>query len=220
MTPSETMHFFTFVLVGSSYITSNMMFSMIDRSARAPVFNSIALAAIARTASEVNFSSSYSAARAALLDAWRFYRGRRDWLATYFCQPIYETWLAEAVSLGRVAAPGFFADPAIRKAWCDAEWVGDGPGSIDPLKEVSAAEKRIALGVSTVSRESVAYDGVDWRIKHKQRIVEVEERRAAGLEAELPGSSPPGPLDPGADPNADPNADPGADPSQDIPPRQ
>lgn len=163
-----------------------------------------------------HFSSSYSAARAALLDAWRFYRGRRDWLATYFCQPIYETWLAEAVSLGRVAAPGFFADPAIRKAWCDAEWVGDGPGSIDPLKEVSAAEKRIALGVSTVSRESVAYDGVDWRIKHKQRIVEVEERRAAGLEAELPDSSPPGPLDPGADPNADP----GADPSQDIPPSQ
>ena len=33
---------------------------------------------------------SYSAARAAMNDAWRFFRTRRDWMATYFCQPVYE----------------------------------------------------------------------------------------------------------------------------------
>ncbi len=129
-----------------------------------------------------HFQSSYSAARAALLDAWRFFRCRRDWLAGNFCQPIYELWLEEAVALGRVRAPGFFADPAYRRAWCGAVWVGDGPGSIDPLKEVDAAKQRIDEGISTRAAESILYDGVDWKIKHAQRVRETTARRDAGLE--------------------------------------
>lgn len=129
-----------------------------------------------------HFTASYSAARAALLDAWRFFRGRRDWLMTVFCQPVYELWLEEAVSLGRIRAPGFFADPAYRRAWCAAVWTGDGPGSIDPMKEVDAAEKRVELGTSTLAAESILHDGVDWETKHKQRVREVTARRAVGLE--------------------------------------
>lgn len=132
-----------------------------------------------------HFDASYSASRAALLDAWQFFRGRRDWLATNFCQPIFETWLAEAVSIGRVSAPGFFADPAIRKAWCGASWVGDGPGSIDPQKEVRAARERVELGISTVAAESILHDGVDWRVKHKQRVIEENARRQDGLVQEV-----------------------------------
>lgn len=128
-----------------------------------------------------HFTASYSAARAALLDAWRFFRGRRDWLATVFCQPIYEAWLEEAVAIGRVQAPGFFADPATRKAWSTAAWVGDGPGSIDPQKEVNAAEKRISLGISTIAAESILHDGIDWRVKHKQRATEERARVGDGL---------------------------------------
>lgn len=129
-----------------------------------------------------HFDASYSASRAALLDAWQFFRGRRDWLATYFCQPIYEAWLEEAVAIGRIVAPGFFADPAIRKAWCGASWVGDGPGSIDPAKEVAAAKERVDLGISTIAAESILHDGVDWRVKHKQRVVEQTARRTDGLD--------------------------------------
>jgi lambda family phage portal protein len=129
-----------------------------------------------------HFTASYSAARAALLDAWRFFRGRRDWLAGNFCQPIYELWLEEAVAIGRIDAPGFFADPVIRKAYSGAIWVGDGPGSIDPAKEVKAAENRIKLGISTVSAESILHDGVDWEGKHRQRSKEHAMRKAAGLE--------------------------------------
>lgn len=128
-----------------------------------------------------HFESSYSAARAALLDAWRFFRGRRDWLATVFCQPAYEAWLAEAVSRGRVIAPGFFSDAAVRKAWSKAIWIGDGPGSIDPQKEVAAAKERVEMGISTIAAESILHDGVDWRIKHKQRVVEETARRESGL---------------------------------------
>lgn len=129
-----------------------------------------------------HFTASYSAARAALLDAWRFFRGRRDWMSTTFCQPVYEAWLEEAVALGRVAAPGFFADPAIRRAWSCATWIGDGPGSIDPAKEVTAAGDRIALGISTRAAESILHDGVDWRVKHRQLVIEERAREKDGLD--------------------------------------
>jgi hypothetical protein len=136
-----------------------------------------------------HFTASYSAARAALLDAWKLFRGRRDWLATNFCQPVYEAWLEEAVAIGRVPAPGFYADPAIRRAWCAAVWTGDGPGSIDPAKEVVAAKERIALGISTRAAESILHDGIDWRVKHKQLVEEEERRREDGLTV-LPPAEP------------------------------
>jgi len=81
------------------------------------------------------------------------------------------------VAIGRIHAPGFFADPLIRKAYCGAEWVGDGPGSIDPLKEAMAAEKRIELEISTRAAESILHDGGDWEAKHRQRAKEERMRR-------------------------------------------
>lgn len=127
------------------------------------------------------FSTSYSAARASLLIAWRVFYKRRNFMASRFCQPIYEEFLAEAVGMGRLALPGFFSDPIVRQAWCNAEWAGDGPGSIDPQKEVGAAKERVQLGISTLDRESIAFDGVDWETKHRQQVKEYTARRDAGL---------------------------------------
>jgi lambda family phage portal protein len=108
------------------------------------------------------FNSSYSAARASLLQAWRAFRDRRDWFAHDFCQPVYETWLFEAVATGRIQAPGFFTDPVRRKLWSQAIWIGPSPGQIDPIKEVLAAEKRIQNGFSTHERETAELTGMDW----------------------------------------------------------
>jgi lambda family phage portal protein len=119
-----------------------------------------------------NFNASYSASRAALLKAHKTFALRRANAATCFCQPIYDLWLSEAILLGRVRAPGFFADPLYRKAWSGAEWIGDGPGSIDPQREIAAAKARVDLEVSTLESESVAYDGIPWSVKHKQRAKE------------------------------------------------
>lgn len=127
------------------------------------------------------FQSSYSAAKGALLTAWRFFYTYRDWLATNWCQPIYELWLADEVAEGRIAAPGFFADPVTRYAWCSATWVGDGPGSLDPMKEASAAKLRCEMGISTLHAESLLHDGVDWETKHAQALEEGAARKAAGL---------------------------------------
>lgn len=145
-----------------------------------------------------HFQSSYSAARAALLDAWRVFRIRRDWLASKLCQPVYEEWLADAVALGLVSAPGFFADPLTRAAWCGSKWSGDGPGAIDPEKEANAAAKRIETGLTTLSEEIVAYDGGDWEAKHRQLAVERAAREKDGLAAPVnqqpgsPGGAAPG----------------------------
>ena len=139
------------------------------------------------------FNASYSASRAALMDAWRTWKIERAWLARRFCQPIYEEWLADAVALGIVDAPGFFSDPFIRAAWCRTNWSGDGPGALDPMKEAMAAGKRMELGLSTLAEETVAYDGGDWELKHRQRAREVRDRVRDGLQApaEPPAMPPP-----------------------------
>ncbi|NMV37235.1 phage portal protein [Ralstonia insidiosa] len=128
-----------------------------------------------------HFTASYSAARAALLEAWRFYKSRRDWLASMFCQPIYEAWLEEAVALGRIDAPGFFDDPTIRGAYCGAIWVGDAPGQIDPLKEINAAKGRLELNITSHSDECVALTGADWDSTIERRAREDARMRELGL---------------------------------------
>lgn len=154
----------------------------------------------------MHFQSSYSAARAALLMAWKGFRSRRDKLATYLCQPVFELWLADEVAEGRISAPGFFKSEIVRAAWCSAVWTGDGPGSIDPQKEVDAAQKRVDLGISTKDAESIAYDGVAWRPKHIQRVKEINAEKAAGIYFPPPGAPAPSAAEaipPGADPAAD-----------------
>lgn len=105
------------------------------------------------------FNASYSASRAALLEAWKTFRMGRELLANAFCQPSYEMFLTEAVASGRIKAPGFFQDPIIRKAWCGADWNGPAPGMIDPVKEVNAAKMRVENGFSTREEETMGLTG-------------------------------------------------------------
>lgn len=136
----------------------------------------------------MHFQSSYTAARGAMLMAAKFWRRRRDRLITNICAPVHELWLSEEVAAGRIAAPGFFADPVIRAAWCAGVWTGDGPGSLDPQKEVSAAQARVDMEISTLDAESVAYDGVPWKVKHRQRTKEVAAQIADGTQVQRAGA--------------------------------
>ena len=119
-----------------------------------------------------HFSSSYSASRGALLEAWKMFRMRRKWFANDFCQPIYEEWLTEAVAKGRINAPGFFDDPVIRSAYTKSEWHGPSQGQIDPLREVTAATRRIDAGITTREREAAELTGTDFNVNHRQLVKE------------------------------------------------
>lgn len=119
------------------------------------------------------YESNYTAARAALLDFWRTVKVYRTRFNTGFNQPIYEQWLSEAVAAGRINAPGFFDDPAIRQAWCGCLWMGASMGHVDPLKEVNAAATRIANNITTQEQEAAEYNGNDWAANVRQRRKEI-----------------------------------------------
>ena len=127
------------------------------------------------------FNASYSASRAALMEAWEAFRMRRAWLVNQFCQPVYEMWLSEAVALGHVNAPGFFTDPAIRAAWCKCQWLGPVQGQLDPTKEVKADILAVQHGFKTHEQVTREYGGGDWNENMEQLKQEMETLKDAGL---------------------------------------
>lgn len=128
-----------------------------------------------------SFNKSYSASRAAFLMAWKFYSRRRAWMVNNFCQPIYIEFLREAVIIGRIKAPGFLQDPAIRAAYCQTEWNGPIMGQLDPLKEVTASAMMVEEDFSTRTAETRRLTGGDFSVNLPQRIREEKQRRDGGL---------------------------------------
>jgi lambda family phage portal protein len=121
--------------------------------------------------------TNYSSARAAMLEAWRYFTGRRRFMATKWCQPVYELWLEEAVNRGVIDAPDFYAN---YHAYTRAKWVGPGRGWVDPVKEAQAAKLRQEAGVSSLEIEA-AEQGLDWEEVLEQQAREQAKRRELGL---------------------------------------
>jgi lambda family phage portal protein len=109
-----------------------------------------------------SFNKSYSASRAALLEAWKAFRMRRAWFVSDFCKPVYEAWFSEAVARGRIDAPGFFDDALIRSAWLGSEWIGPSQGQLDPLKEANAHKVLIGECLETREQATVELGNGNW----------------------------------------------------------
>ncbi len=128
-----------------------------------------------------HFSSSYSASRAALLEAWKMFRTRRTVFAQKFTQPVYEALLTEAVLLGYLDAPGFIEDPMIRRAYCGASWNGPAQGQLNPVQETKAATMRVEEGFSTRTKEAAEMNGTDFDQNAKRAETETAQLHASGL---------------------------------------
>ena len=76
--------------------------------------------------------TNYSSARAALIEAWRFFNGRRSWIINYWAKPVFELWLEESVNRGLIEAPNFYEKKA---AWCRCKWIGPGRGWLTRLRK-------------------------------------------------------------------------------------
>lgn len=122
--------------------------------------------------------TNYSSARAALLEAWRTFRSRREKLAIYWAQPCYELWLEEAINLGLIEAPDFYQN---RAAYCRSKWIGPGRGWVDPVKEAQAAQIRMNAGISTLEAEC-AEQGLDWEEVLEQRARELKRMQELGID--------------------------------------
>ena len=124
------------------------------------------------------FGTSFSASRGALNEFWRVCQMYRDWLSEDFCQPVYEEWFSEAVAKGRINAPGYFTDPAIKKAYTNCNWNGPARTNLNPVDEVQAAVMRVNAGYSTAVEETAQMTGGDWNRNIKQRLIEAEKKKA------------------------------------------
>lgn len=123
------------------------------------------------------FNSSYSASRAALLEAWKAFKMYREWFTSDFCKPIYKIWLSEAVARGRISAPGFFSDPRVRAAWLGSEWIGPSQGQLDPVKEITAEIMAVEQGFSTNEDSTIRLNGGDWNA-NMNKLERENERKA------------------------------------------
>lgn len=133
-----------------------------------------------------HFTASYSASRAALEMAWQFFRKRRSWLASRFCQVVYEWVIAEAVATGRLSAPGYFSDPLVAQAYCGANWIGPNRASVDPKKEAEADEIDVRNGWKTGEQVCLERTGGQIEKKIAQLGKEKTLRDAAGLTPPAP----------------------------------
>lgn len=129
-----------------------------------------------------SFNSSYSASRGALLEAWKAFKMRREWLTNDLCRPAYEIWMTEAVARGRILAPGFLTDPLIRQAYLQSEWIGPSQGQLDPTKEVTAAVTAINEGLSTREAEAIRLNGSEYTANVDKLAAENEKLKAANGE--------------------------------------
>lgn len=117
------------------------------------------------------YQSSYSAARAAMLQAWKTILIYRNLIIKKMCNPILKLWLRYE---------------EIPESICKnlhVKWIGPACGSMDEYKEILAAKERVALGISSLAEECESLRGGDWLDVNKQRAIEVRMQKKNGIVA-------------------------------------
>lgn len=138
--------------------------------------------------------TNYSSARAAMLEAWRFFTGRRHFIAARVAAQYYAAWLEEAMDSGEVETPP--GSPSFwdaKTAWTRCSWIGPGKGHIDPLKEENATTISLNNKTTTLEKEC-AERGLDWEDVLEQRAREAKRKKELedqyGVNIGEPGESP------------------------------
>lgn len=126
--------------------------------------------------------STYSSARAGLLQAYRYFRMRQSWHVRKYCQSIWELVLEEAFLKGELPVRDFYnSSGTINKAWCRARWIAPGWEWVDPLKEAEASKLAIDMGLSTLADEAASkgkdYDElIGQRVRELVKIKDLEDK--------------------------------------------
>lgn len=114
---------------------------------------------------------NYSSMRGMMVDAARTYSTFGSRLKRRHCTPIYQLWFEDAVDLGRVPDVDLNGLYENWSAWTGVDWMGEGEGWVDPVKEADAAHNRVVYGFSSLKDEN-ASKGKDWRKVADQRATE------------------------------------------------
>lgn len=132
---------------------------------------------------DMSFNANYSASRASLLLFWTVVTCWRAITASGFLGPIYEQWMAEEISAGRIKAEGF-EQPVFRAAWLNCDWIGVPQPSIDPKAEAEAVDLRIAACLTTRERAAREYNGSEFSENAERLTVENAELAKANKSLE------------------------------------
>jgi lambda family phage portal protein len=143
--------------------------------------------------------TNYSSARAALLEAWRYFASVRQYMIDHWCSVVYDLWFEEAVQRGMIpdCTPDDYYPNQV--AWTRCRWVFAGRGWVDPLKEARAADFRLKAKISTLADEC-GEQGRDWReqIEQDAREQAYQRRQYAELGLPWPPGQTPAPIAPDA----------------------
>ena len=133
--------------------------------------------------------TNYSSARAAILEARRFFKCDQTTLASQLCQPCWEWLLEEAWLNEDIPAVDLFGDA--REDWMRVSWIAPGWGWVDPVKEVESSTMAIEANLSTLADECAA-QGRDWEDVLTQQKREQDRRQELGLAEPPPAAPKPG----------------------------
>lgn len=122
--------------------------------------------------------TNYSSARAAILEARRFFGQLQRLIVDRFCQPVWDAVLEEAWLTGRL--PGVADFYGARDLWTRADWIAPGWGWVDPVKEIQASRDAVDGNLSTLAEEC-AGQGRDWQSVMRQRARELKFARQLGI---------------------------------------
>jgi lambda family phage portal protein len=124
--------------------------------------------------------TNYSSAKAALEQAYRFFRYWQAFITIKLCQPVWRQLLWEAWNRGELVARDFqrhFRD------YTNTVWVPTGWVSLDALKEAQADEINLRNNSTTLAKIA-ARSGEDWEDVLTQRAREKNKAENLGLSAD------------------------------------
>lgn len=142
--------------------------------------------------------TSYSSARASLLEARKEFTKYRTWFVQKAFQPIYERVVEEAYLSGKINVPNWEAN---KKKVMKAKWSGAPFGQIDEMKETQASILRLAAGLTTYERE-LAASGLEYDAVFNQYSREQEMIKELGIDLTLAAKKPAGKPDDGGETEA------------------
>lgn len=141
--------------------------------------------------------TTYSQARASLLEARRMFQRRQKWLVDTVLQRVWRMLLEEAWLLGDFEAGDDFLERI--DLWTATRWIPPGWGWVDPQKEGAAHQLAVALGVTSRAKVIAATDGGDFEEVTRELADEQALRESLGLDAghQAPPAQPSGTQDNG-----------------------
>lgn len=147
--------------------------------------------------------SNYSSSRLSLLEDREEWRTLQDWLIEHVCQPVFDRWMAAAVSVGELQLPGYAAMPMRYEA---VRWFPRGWAWVDPEKEVKAYKDAVRCGFKTQA-QVVAEQGGDLEDLLTARAAEVERAEQLGLQFDTNPADDPQGGSPDAEPEGEDDDD-------------